>query len=63
MSSLRHPNIVQFMGLCTEPACIITELCDKGSLTDVIRNARASPSTLPWKLRLDMVRGVGVVCI
>ena len=57
LASLRHPNIVQFMGLCTEPACIITELCGRGSLTDVIRKARASPSSLPWDRRLDMVGG------
>ena len=55
LSSLRHPNIVQFMGLCTEPACIITELCAKGSLTDVIRSAKASPADLPWQRRLDIV--------
>ena len=56
LSSLRHPNIVTFMGLCTEPACIITELCGKGSLTDVIRSAKVSPANLTWERRLDMVR-------
>ena len=61
LASLRHPNIVQFMGLCTEPACIITELCGRGSLTDVIRSAKASPADLPWPRRLDMVRRVGRV--
>ena len=61
LASLRHPNIVQFMGLCTEPACIITELCAKGSLTDVIRSAKAAPANLPWQRRLDIVRdGVGL---
>ena len=63
LASLRHPNIVQFMGLCTEPACIITELCGRGSLTDVIRRAKAAPATLPWQRRLDMVRVDGVLLL
>ena len=61
LSSLRHPNIVTFMGLCTQPACIITEFCSRGSVTDVIRRGRASPATLPWTRRLDMVRQVQCV--
>lgn len=55
LSSIRHPNIVQFMGLCTQPACIITEFCSRGSFTDVIREAKADPTILPWTRRLDMV--------
>ena len=55
LSSLRHPNVVQFMGLCTEPACIITEFCSRGSITDVIREAKAAPAGLSWTRRLDMV--------
>ena len=55
LSSLRHPNIVTFMGLCTHPACIITEFCSRGSVTDVIRRGKAAPATLPWTRRLDMV--------
>ena len=55
LASLRHPNIVQFMGLVTLPACIITEFCSRGSLTDVIREGKASAEGLPWARRLDMV--------
>jgi hypothetical protein len=62
LSSLRHPNIVQFMGVCTEPACIITELCGRGSLTDVIRSAKASPADLPWTRRLDIVSKEELQC-
>ena len=35
MASVRHPNVISYLGLCTEPACIVTEYCSKGSLTDV----------------------------
>jgi serine/threonine protein kinase len=36
MASLRHPNIVLFMGMCPEPPCVITEFCALGSLFDVL---------------------------
>lgn len=37
---LRHENVIRFIGVCTHPQhlCIITELCAKGDLFDVIRN-------------------------
>lgn len=36
---LRHENVIRFIGVCTHPQhlCIITELCTKGDLFDVIR--------------------------
>lgn len=36
---LRHENVIRFIGVCTNPQhlCIITELCAKGDLFDVIR--------------------------
>ena len=61
MMSVRHPNIVLFMGACTSPPnlCIILEHCGNGSLWDVLRN-HSTP--LPWYLRckiaLDIARGV-----
>lgn len=36
MASLRHPNIVLFMGICLEPPCVVTEFCVHGSLFDVL---------------------------
>lgn len=61
MMSVRHPNIVLFMGACTKrhnPA-IILEYCGNGSLWDVLRNHN---TPLPWYLRckiaLDIARGV-----
>ena len=54
MAALRHPNIVAFMGICTSPPAIVTELCAKGSLADVLRIATGDPASLLWPLRLRM---------
>jgi hypothetical protein len=61
MMSVRHPNIVLFMGACTVSPnlAIVLEYCGNGSLWDVLRN-HSTP--LPWYLRckiaLDIARGV-----
>jgi len=57
MASLRHPNVVQFLGVCTFPPCIVTEYCDRGSLTDVLKKAKADPTVakeVTWPRRLTM---------
>ena len=57
MAAVRHPNIVLFMGLCLNPVCIVTELCARGSLCDVIRKAADSPKfarEFDWSKRLMM---------
>mmetsp|Transcript_14493 Transcript_14493/g.21134 ORF Transcript_14493/g.21134 Transcript_14493/m.21134 type:complete len:687 (+) Transcript_14493:915-2975(+) len=61
MISVRHPNIVLFMGACTKQPnlCLVLEYCGHGSLWDVLRN-QSIP--LPWyircKIALDTARGV-----
>jgi len=65
MASLRHPNVVMFMGMCVEPPCIITEFCARGSLFDVLRKARTSPAfaqQLDWSRRLSMALDAAKVC-
>lgn len=57
MASLRHPNVVMFMGLCLEPPCIVTEFCARGSLFDVLRKARSSP---PFAQQMDWTRRLGM---
>lgn len=55
--SLRHPNVVQIMGLCAHPPCLVTEFCERGSLTDCLRAARGDPAVaaqLTWRRRLTM---------
>ena len=57
MASLRHPNVVGFLGVCLEPPSIITEYCARGSLTDVLRGAKSSKqkeNMLDWSKRLNM---------
>jgi mitogen-activated protein kinase kinase kinase 9 len=61
MMSVRHPNIVLFIGACTvQPElALVLEYCGNGSLWDVLRNHN---TPLPWYLRckiaLDIARGV-----
>ena len=58
LKTLCHPNIVQFIGACCDPICLVTEYCHKGNLFDVLQNA---PSSLEWslvlKLATDAARG------
>ena len=58
MASLRHPNIVQFMGISTHPPCVITEFCERGSLADVLKAGRQNKDglagELTWHRRISM---------
>lgn len=57
LSTLRHPNVVLFLGVCLQPACVVTEYCPLGSLFDVLGKARQDPSfaeRLTWARRLLM---------
>jgi hypothetical protein len=59
MASLRHPNVVDFFGICVAPPCAVTEFCARGSLYDLLQEARSSPALqaeLTWARRLRMVR-------
>ena len=61
LASLRHPNVVNFMGVCREPPCIVTEYCGRGSLTMVLTAAKTDPTVaqkMTWPRRLTMVRAV-----
>jgi hypothetical protein len=62
MASMRHPNIVAFMGVCSTPPSIVTEFCELGSLTAMLQAGKAMPETaasLTWRVRLKMVSGGG----
>ena len=58
MASMRHPNIIQFMGIVSMPPCVVTEFCERGSLTDVLKRGRkgepGAVEALGWRLRLSM---------
>ena len=58
MASMRHPNVVMYLGVCLQPPCVVTEYCARGSLNDVFKRARATPALaaqLDWGRRLNMV--------
>ncbi|KAL1936524.1 hypothetical protein VTP01DRAFT_658 [Rhizomucor pusillus] len=60
LKQLRHENVIRFIGVCTNPRhlCIITELCTKGDLFDVIR--RYQKPSFPQQVRYmhDIAFGV-----
>jgi len=63
--AFRHPNIVQILGISLHPPAIITEFCERGSLTHALQEAKASPSIaneLTWarviSMALDASRGM-----
>ena len=55
--ALRHPNIIQLMGVCLYPPTIVTEFCERGSLTQVLSKAKSGHQPLSWKMRLNMALG------
>jgi len=61
MEAFRHPNIVMFLGACTQlpNLCIVLEFCSRGSLWNVLHDKNIN---MPWSLRkkisLDIAKGV-----
>eukprot|EP01087_Luapelamoeba_hula_P020947 TRINITY_DN7230_c0_g1_i2.p1 TRINITY_DN7230_c0_g1~~TRINITY_DN7230_c0_g1_i2.p1 ORF type:complete len:1005 (-),score=128.15 TRINITY_DN7230_c0_g1_i2:404-3418(-) len=51
MSTLRHPNVLLFMGACTQPGnlLIVTELMPRGSVYDLLRDSKV---TLSFKRKM-----------
>jgi hypothetical protein len=61
MASLRHPNVLTFLAICKSPPCLVSEYCVRGSLFELLREARGSPALekqLHWHRRLRMVRAL-----
>ncbi|KAF4324231.1 hypothetical protein BBO99_00000932 [Phytophthora kernoviae] len=61
LRKLKHPNIVLFIGACTDPKLmILTEYCSRKSLFEVIHGNNFE--TIPWKFKvrmmLDAARGI-----
>ena len=57
MASLRHANVVLFMGLCPEPPLLVMEWCSRGSLFDLLNQGSEDPAMaaqLTWARRLGM---------
>jgi hypothetical protein len=57
LSTLRHPNMVLYIGACTKPpnVCIVTEWCDRGSLNAALHGVDAFLST---RMLLQQAMGI-----
>jgi len=61
MESLRHPNIVMFMGACTKlpNLCIVLEFCSRKSLWNLLQKREIN---LNWQdkrtLAIEIARGM-----
>jgi len=58
MAELRHPNIITFYGICTEPGkyAMVMEYMPKGSLFSVLQN---SDEDLTWSIRWHIAHDIG----
>lgn len=57
------PALPSSQGVCISPPCIVSEYCARGSLTDVLRQARAAPdpaAALSWARRLSIAAEAAV---
>ncbi|OVA19309.1 Protein kinase domain [Macleaya cordata] len=65
LATLRHPNIVRFIGACRKPMvwCIVTEYARGGSVRQFLmrRQNRSVPLRLAVKQALDVARGMAYV--
>ncbi len=64
LSSLRHPHVLMFMGVCMDPPSLVTEYCSRGSLASILDKANKQPemaSCLSWIRRLTMIIEVAKV--
>jgi serine/threonine protein kinase len=61
LSRLRHPNVVLYIGASTKlpDACIVTEWCDKGSLSDLLYNSKSRVDfSLMMHVAIDVAQGM-----
>lgn len=60
MAGMNHQNVLMFLGAVLDPeagnVALVTELCERGTLADVLR----SGDPLPWPRRLRMARDIAM---
>lgn len=60
MSTMNHPNVLGFVGAVLDPdagnIALVTELCERGTLYDLLHSAEP----LPWSRRLKMARDIAM---
>ena len=65
MSGVQHPNIIGFLGLCSNPLCIVTDFASKGNLFDFIHSNNpdiqneVKQLSLQFKIAYDIACGMG----
>ncbi|QHO03077.1 hypothetical protein HN51_037521 [Arachis hypogaea] len=62
LGSIRHPHLVDMLGFCSEPKCIILEYMDSGSLGDIL-HCRVRKWSLWWhdriRIAIEVCSGLG----
>ncbi|KAI0511003.1 hypothetical protein KFK09_011619 [Dendrobium nobile] len=65
LASLKHPNIVRFIGACRKPMvwCIVTEYAKGGSVRQFLsrRQNRSAPLNIAVRQALDVARGMAYI--
>lgn len=57
MMGMRHPNVILFLGVTTNPPAVVTEYCSRGSLYDLLKEAHDNETLarqLDWPRRLTI---------
>ena len=52
MNGIQHPNIIEFIGLCTSPLCIMTDFAAYGNLYDFLHDDKYKSLASSWPLKL-----------
>ena len=60
MTSLHHPNVISFYGVCMEPShySMVMEFAQGGSLENLLQNERPLPWSQRWQIALDIGKGL-----
>jgi len=59
---LRHPCVVQLIGLCLDPLCVITEWMSRGSLYSILQDTKTPlPLSLRLKIALQIAEGMAYI--
>ena len=64
MNGIQHPNIIAFIGLCSNPLCIVTDFASKGNLFDFLHSndnkiqKQAKKFPLKCKIAFDIAKGM-----
>ncbi|GMH36006.1 hypothetical protein BSKO_03874 [Bryopsis sp. KO-2023] len=58
LGRIRHPHIVQLLGVCRDRGCLVYEMMDNGTLEDHLASKRIKSRPLKWVERLRIATDV-----